>query len=29
MKIWAATDYANQEFEQPAWLVPGLIPGYG
>ena len=29
MKIWAATDYANQEFDQPAWLVPGLIPGYG
>ena len=29
MKIWSATDYANQEFDQPAWLVPGLIPGYG
>ena len=29
MKIWTATDYANQEFDQPAWLVPGLIPGYG
>ncbi len=29
MKIWKAEDYAAREFEQPAWLVPGLIPGYG
>ena len=29
MKVWSAEDYAAREFEQPAWLVPQLIPGYG
>ena len=29
MKIWTAEDYVAREFEQPAWLVPEIVPGYG
>jgi len=29
MRIWPASKFAVQEFKQPAWLVPGIIPGYG
>ena len=29
MKIWKSSEYAEREFPEPPWLVPGLVPGYG
>jgi len=29
MKVWDALEFSKQEFPQPPWLIPGIIPGYG
>lgn len=29
MKVWDALEFSKQDFPQPPWLIPGVIPGYG